>query len=71
MTLAAYLGRNLTPDNELKRTAEMLVEIAEEQGVYFAVAFLYDAGYNLKRISKLLPILEAQKGAMKIEAKHD
>lgn len=71
MTLAAYLGRNLTLDNELKRTAEMLVDIAEKQGIYYAVAFLYDSSYDLERIGKLLPILEAQKDAMKIEVKHD
>ena len=39
MTLASYLGRNLTLDNELKRTAEMLVDITEKQGIYFAIAF--------------------------------
>lgn len=71
MTLAAYLGRNLTLDNELKRTAELLVEIADKQGIYFALQFLYDSSYDIERISKLLPILEKEKGAMKSEAKHD
>ena len=71
MTLASYLGRNLTLDNELKRTAEMLVDITEKQGIYFAIAFLHGSSYDLERIGKLLPILETQKGAIKIEEKHD
>jgi len=43
----------------------MLVDIAEKQGIYFAVALLYDSSYDLDRIRKLLPVLEAQKGAVK------
>ena len=50
---------------ELRRTAEMLVEIAEKQGVYFVVAFLHDANYDPKRIAKLMPYLEKQDGAIK------
>lgn len=51
--------------------AEMLVDITEKQGIYFAIAFLHDSSYDLERIGKLLPILEAQKDAIKSEAKHD
>lgn len=50
---------------ELHRTAEMLVEIAESQGVYFAVAFLYDSSYDIERIKKLLPILQNISGSTK------
>lgn len=52
-------------DKELLRTAEMLVDIAEKQGVYFAVAFLYDSQYNLDILKRLLPILENRRGAIK------
>lgn len=60
-TLAHYLGRNLTLDNELKRTAELLVEIIETQGLYYAISLLYDSSYDLERIGKLLPFLEKYK----------
>ena len=50
---------------ELIRTAEMLVQIAQEKGVFFAVAFLYDSSYDTARIKALLPILQNTKGAIK------
>lgn len=61
--LAAY--PNYTLERELQRTAEVLINIAETQGIYFAVAFLYDASYDEDRIKKLLPFLQKQKGAIK------
>lgn len=63
-----YLGGSL--DRELERTAEMLVSIAETQGVYFAVAMLYDSNYDSDRIKKLLPILQKQDGAIKSTRGH-
>ncbi|MEE8263251.1 MAG: hypothetical protein V3R83_12385 [Gammaproteobacteria bacterium] len=58
-----------TPESGLRaecyRTADMLVDMAEKQGVYYAVAFLSDAGYDLKRLKALLPILEQTRGALK------
>ncbi len=68
---AVYLGMGGTLNAELRRTAELLVEITEKQGVYFAIAFLYDASYDHDRIKKLLPFLEKEKGSIKNEAKHD
>jgi len=56
-----------TLNAELKRTAEMLVEVTEKQGVYFAIALLHDASYDYKRIKKLLPFLEKEKGSIKNE----
>ena len=52
-------------NRELRIIAEKLVEIAASQGVYFAIAFLYDASYNEKRIKKLLPILQKTSGSIK------
>lgn len=57
------LGGSL--EDELRRTAEVLVTIAETQGVFFAVAFLYDAGYDQERINRLLPILQVTPGSVK------
>ena len=57
-----------TKNGELIRTAEMLVDIAERRGIYFAVAFLYDSSYgdqNNGRLKDLLPILQKTKGAIK------
>ena len=57
-----------TKDAELRRTAEMLVDIAEKRGVYFAVALLYDSSYGDSgngRLRDLLPILQKTKGAIK------
>jgi hypothetical protein len=56
-----------TLDQELARTAELLVEIANRKvngGVFFAVAFLYDAQYDRERIKKLLPYLQKQSGSI-------
>ena len=59
-----------TLEAELCRTAEMLVEIAEVQGVYFAVALLHDSSYDTDRIKKLLPILQKTRGAIKPKENH-
>lgn len=60
---AAYQGYTLK--RELIRTAEHITTIAEEQGIYFAVAYLYDASYDPERMKQLLPILEKSRGAIK------
>lgn len=54
-----------TLQEELEETSRLLVRVTETQGVYFAVAFLYDAGYTPDRIKKLLPILQKERGARK------
>ena len=48
---------------ELARTAELLVEVAERDGIYFAVALLYDSSYTSEDLGKLLPILLNTKGS--------
>lgn len=68
MTRTVGLSTGGTFEGELYRTAEMLVKIAEEQGIYFAIAFVYDSGYTQEDIKKLLPILQNTRGAIK---KHD
>lgn len=54
-----------TFESELSRSAEMLVEIAERDGVYFAIAFIHDLGYTHEDLKKLLPILQNTRGAIK------
>ena len=60
-----YYGGTLK--QELIRTAEMLVDIAEKQGVYFAIALLYDSSYDQERIKALLPVLQKTQGSIKKE----
>ena len=50
---------------ELHRTADLLIDIAEEKGVFYVVAFLYDVGYTREDIKELLPILQNKKGSIK------
>lgn len=57
--------KNFTLEEELQKTAELLVEITEKQGIYFAIAFLYDASYDSGRLLELLPILLKLKGSTK------
>ena len=54
-----------TLDGELHRTAERLVEIAEKQGIYFVIAYIYDLGYDAALVKKLLPILQHTSGSIK------
>lgn len=60
-----------TFDGELHTTAERLVSIAEEQGVYFAIALLHDTGYDHADMKKLLSILEKTRGAIKNKEKNN
>lgn len=53
-----------TLNGELHRTAELLIDIVENQGIFFGIAFLYDSGYDRECIGKLLSILENKKGAI-------
>ena len=53
-----------TRKRELARSAELVVELAREQGVFFAIAFLFDIGYTRADIAELLPILQQEKGAI-------
>ena len=50
---------------EYKRTAEMLVEIAEEQGVFFSVALLIDIGYTREEMKEVLVWLQDTPGSRK------
>jgi hypothetical protein len=50
---------------ELQATAEVLVDIAEEHGIYTAVKFLYDSAFDLHRIKGLMPILHRTPGSRK------
>ena len=54
-----------TLKGECNRTAEMLVDLAAERGVYFAIALLFDSNYDIERIRILLPILQRTAGAIK------
>ena len=58
-----FLGGTL--EMELELTADMLVEIAEERGLYFAIALLVDASYDNEKMRLLLPYLEKKMGAIK------
>ena len=53
-----------TMNAELRRTAELVVETAKNQGVYFAVALLYDASYDHATIGRLLPFLQESPGSI-------
>lgn len=50
-----------TKQVEYERTAELLVEITEEHGVYFAVALLYDSGYTPHDIKQVMVVMERRK----------
>lgn len=52
-----------TKQGEYCRTAEMLVSVSEQQGIYFAIALLYDMQYSREDIGKLLPILQDTRGS--------
>jgi hypothetical protein len=54
-----------TLEAELIRTAEMLVSIADEQGMFFAIALLVDSSYDWERTRKLLDVLKTTRGAIK------
>ena len=47
-----------TREGELTRSAEIVVKLARKQGVFFAIAFLFDIGYTRADIAELLPILQ-------------
>ena len=53
-----------TREGELARAAEVVVKLAKKQGVFFAIAFLFDIGYTRADIAELLPILRQEKGAI-------
>ena len=53
-----------TREGELARAAEVVVKLAKKQGVFFAIAFLFDIGYTRADIAELLPILQREKGAI-------
>lgn len=46
-----------TRQAELARTAELLVDIASDQGMYFALQYLRDIGYDGADIDDLLRVL--------------
>lgn len=52
--------------HELECTAYLLVDIAAEQGVYYAIALIHDIGYNREQVEQLLKFLENTPGARKV-----
>lgn len=52
---------------ELHRSAELLVDVANNQGVYYAIAFVHDIGYTHEQVRQLLDILKSKRGAIKGE----
>ena len=52
-----------TLQQELERTAEMVVEITGRLGVFYAVALLHDSSYGNDRLKSLIPVLQEQQGA--------
>lgn len=51
-----------TKEGEFKRSAELIVELTKEKGVYYAIAFLYDIEYTREDISRVLGYLEKESG---------
>jgi hypothetical protein len=54
-----------TLEQELQRTAEMMIDLAENKGVYFAIALLHDLEYPPERTARVLKILERMPGGIK------
>jgi hypothetical protein len=50
-----------TKHAEYMRSIELLEEIFKTQGIYFALAFLNDSGYDRQDISNMMHILEDNK----------
>ncbi len=47
-----------TKQQEYKRTLEMLPDILKkEHGLYFALAFLYDSGYEGKDLKEMMKLI--------------
>jgi hypothetical protein len=44
-------------DSEYRRTIELFEEIYKKDGLYFALALLYDSGYDRKDIKSMMKIL--------------
>ena len=51
-----------TKKQEYLRTIELLEEIFEAKGIYFALAFLYDAGYDRKDIHNMMELIHPNDG---------
>lgn len=57
---------NSTRKGEQARTAEMFVDIAETQGVYFAFVLWYDSGRRTREeICEFMDLLKDTRGAIK------
>lgn len=51
-----------TKEQEYKRTAQLFKEILQKpNGSYFAIAFLYDSGYQNKDLKEIMKYLEPKK----------
>lgn len=57
-----------TKKGELDRTAELFKQILDEQGAYFALMFLVDAGYDRNDIELIAERIKPKKPA-KLEEK--
>jgi hypothetical protein len=53
-----------TKDAEYRRSVEYFEEIYKEQGLYFALAMLYDSGYDRSDILAMMEILKPGKGKL-------
>lgn len=50
-----------TKKGEYYRTIELLDEIYKEQGLYFVLAFLWDAQYNREDIKNMMELIHPNK----------
>ncbi len=50
-----------TKNAEYRRSIELFKEIFEKQGVYFAIAFLYDSGYGNQDLNKMMDLCKPSK----------
>lgn len=50
-------GNGGTKEVEYRISIELFKQIFESQGVYFALAFLYDSGYDREDIGKMMELI--------------
>lgn len=57
-----------TLEAEYQRTAELLVDISDQQGIYFALYFLIDSGYSVDDMRRIADIAKDIPGARKVDS---
>ncbi|WP_167571722.1 hypothetical protein [Aquimarina algiphila] len=50
-----------TKKQEYTRTLELFEEIYKNKGLYYAIAFLYDSGYQNKHLGEMMKLIEPKK----------